>query len=118
MVKIENIIAQDKWYYKNKDGKTVSAEIIIGKPSQKLHEEKPCWVCPVYIETFTTRVISAVGAGPVEALLSAMTLVKAFFDMYQECFVEHVPPKPKEPQARTASLKRKRNSSVPKKVKK
>ncbi len=85
---IENVIARDRWRYKKNDGKIMSAEIIVGKPFRMRHEEKESWVCPVFIETFTTRVISAIGAGPVESLMSAMTLVKAFFDMYQDHFIE------------------------------
>lgn len=85
---IEDVIARDRWSYKNNDGRTLSAEIVVGRPFRTSKEGKESWVCPVFIETFTTRVISAIGSGPVESLMSAMTLVKAFFDMYQDHFIE------------------------------
>ena len=115
---IENVIARDQWRYKNKDGKTVSAEIIVGKPFlfPLSKGEQESWVCPVFIETFTTRVISAVGAGPVESLLSAMTLVKAFFDMYQEHFVEKSGRDSKRPQAKSPAPRRKGRSPAGKRV--
>lgn len=95
----------------------MSAEIVIGRPFRLSHEEKESWVCPVFIETFTTRVISAIGAGPVEALLSAMTLVKAFFDMYQDHFIEKTDFDSKGPQAKTPGSRHKGRSPAGKRGK-
>ena len=114
---IENVIARDRWRYKKNDGKIVSADIIIGKPFPLRSGEKESWVCPVFIETFTTRVISAVGAGPVESLLSAMTLVKAFFDMYQDHFVEKPGPESKRLPPKASSSRRQGRSRGSKQAK-
>jgi len=108
---IEDVIARDRWSYKNNDGKILSAEIIVGRPFRTNKEAKENWVCPVFIETFTTRVISAIGSGPVESLMSAMTLVKAFFDMYQEHFIEKTGFDSRGPQAKKPPGSRRKGRS-------
>jgi hypothetical protein len=83
---IENIIAQDMWSYKAADGKTVTCKIIVGSPFLIPEDENHDWVCPVWIEGFTPRIVPAFGVGPVDSLMNAMTLVKQFFEKHKDNF--------------------------------
>jgi hypothetical protein len=83
MIKIDSIkdvIARDTWPSTGKDGKTITHEIIVGRPFQIPNDKHHNWVCPVMIEKFTSGIVTAYGVGPVDALMNAMTIVKAFSD--------------------------------------
>jgi hypothetical protein len=76
--KIADPIAEDHWHYKTKDGKVVVARILIGRPARVTGDFEGDWFCPVSIEGFTDRVVPAMGVGPVDALMNAITLVRSF----------------------------------------
>ena len=77
---IRDVIARDTWTSTGRDGRTITREIIVGRPFQIPGDKNHDWVCPVLIEKFTPRIVPAYGVGPVDALMNAMVLVKAFFD--------------------------------------
>ena len=76
--KITDVIAADDWSYKTSDGKTVVAHIEVGRPQLAPDEYDGDWYCPVFIEGFTPRIVPAMGVGPVDALMNAITLVRTF----------------------------------------
>ena len=79
--RISDIIAQDDWYYKRPDGSAYRTRIIIGRPRPANRRIKTSdWLCPVFIENVTAKVCKAMGVGPVDALMNALTLVKSHFD--------------------------------------
>ena len=80
MTEITDVIARDTWTSTGADGSSVTHEIIVGRPFRMPDDEKEVWGCLVVIENFTDRIVKAQGAGPVDALMNAMILVKALFD--------------------------------------
>jgi len=81
---IQDVVAQDTWESMEADGTAVSHEIIVGRPFRSPDEEEEVWLCPVSIQNFTDRIVSAQGVGPVDALMNAMSLVKTLFDKIHE----------------------------------
>jgi hypothetical protein len=87
--KIDNVIATDQWYFKQKDGSVSSSKIIVGRPRPERKNKKDSdWICPIYIEGFTTKVIKVMGVGQVDSLMNAMTLVKSFFDKVKDHLID------------------------------
>ena len=79
--RISDVIAQDDWYYKRHDGSTYRTRIIIGRPRPENRRSKTSnWLCQVFIEGITPQVCKAMGVGPVDALMNALTLVKSHFE--------------------------------------
>ena len=76
--KITDVVAADEWRYKTRDGKTVVAHIQVGRPQPAPDDPNGDWYCPVFIEGFTPRIVPAMGVGPVDALMNAITLVRKF----------------------------------------
>src|SRR5258705_12594013 len=85
--KITDVIAADDWSYKTRDGKGVVAHIEVGRPQRAPDDPNGDWYCPVFIEGFTPRIVPAMGVGPVDALMNAITLVRTF----GEKFGDHSP---------------------------
>jgi hypothetical protein len=77
---VDDPIAEDKWSYRDSNGDTKVSRITIGRPRQWPKEQRGDWLCPLEIEHFTDGVHAIVGVGPVDALMNAMGLVKAFAD--------------------------------------
>ena len=79
--KIDDVVAEDTWG--NKDGNR--RKLIVGRPqivpvdAAKPH---PTWYCPIYIEGVTSGIRPIFGAGPVDALMNAMTVVRSFFHSF------------------------------------
>lgn len=78
--KIQDVIAHDKWESTSQNGKLVTHEILVGRPFADADDPNQDWVCPVSIQNFTSGIKLIHGVGPVDALMNAMTLVKAFFE--------------------------------------
>ena len=74
---IERPIAEDRWSWKTAQGKNVVSRIVVGIPQPHPQGD---WCCPVFIEHITEHIVPAMGVGPVDALMNAMTLVKTFSD--------------------------------------
>ena len=86
--KISDIIAQDDWYYKRQDGSTYRTRIIIGRPRPENRRKTTSdWFCPIFIEGITPRVCKAMGVGPVDSLMNALTLIKNRFDATKHLLV-------------------------------
>ncbi len=75
---IADQIAEDVWSYADETGDEVKTRIIVGRPEPIPEDGNGDWFCPVYIERFTPGVSSVGGVGPVDALMNALVLVKAF----------------------------------------
>ena len=77
----EDVIAEDTWANKKGDRR----HLIVGRPHiipADAGKPDPTWYCPVYIEGVTDGNRPVYGAGPVDALMNAMTLVHHFFDSF------------------------------------
>ncbi len=80
--KIDDVVAEDIW----DDEKGNRRKLTVGRPAVvpvDLGRPDPTWYCPLYIEGITPGIRPIFGAGPVDALMNAMTLVRSFFhDFY------------------------------------
>jgi hypothetical protein len=54
--------------------------IEVGQPQPIPFDEKKDWFCPVFIEGFTPHVVPAFGVGPIDSLMNAVTILRAFHD--------------------------------------
>ncbi len=72
---IEDVIATDYWEYNSSKGDIVTCRVEVGRPVFVADGE---WSCPVFIQGFTPTIMCASGVGPVDALMNAITLVRAF----------------------------------------
>ncbi len=77
---VDDPVAEDTWSYVDSGGKTRVSRIRIGRPCRWPENIHGDWLCPVEIEHFTDGVRAIVGVGPVDALMNAMGVVKAFAD--------------------------------------
>ena len=77
---IEDIVAQDDWAFVDETGREQIARVRVGRPRPWTDGPHGDWLCPVQIDGFTEGIHSAVGVGPVDALLNATKLVNAFAD--------------------------------------
>jgi hypothetical protein len=59
-------------------GRTRKARIAVGRPQRIPGDPKSGWFCPVYVEGFTPHVTPAIGIGPLDSLMSAITVVRGF----------------------------------------
>jgi len=78
---IEDVIAEDTWANEKDDRR----RLIVGRPKivpADAGKSGPTWYCPVYIEGITDGNRPVYGAGPVDALMNAMTLVHHFFESF------------------------------------
>jgi len=86
---ISDVIARDEWCYKRDDGSTYRTRIIVGRPRPENRRSKTSdWFCPVFIEGITPKVCKAVGVGPVDSLMNAVTLIKSHFDTTKHLLVD------------------------------
>jgi len=74
---VDDPIAEDHWAYRD-DGQQKIAQVIIGKPQPAEGDPNGDWMCPIFIEHFTDRIVPVMGVGPADALRNAMTLVQEF----------------------------------------
>lgn len=77
---ISEPIADDDWSYIGADGKRVTSRVVVGKPQRWPNDSQGDWICPVSIDDFTDGVSAVAGVGPVDALLNAMSIIRAFVD--------------------------------------
>jgi hypothetical protein len=73
-------IASDTWTFKGSRGRKRTVRIEIGKPQQVPQDANGAWFCPLFIEGYTGHVIPTMGAGPLDSLMNAMTLVRSFHE--------------------------------------
>lgn len=76
---IEDPIAEDLWSYPE-NGKTTTVRIQVGRPRQL--DDNSDWYCPLLIEGHLPAK-PVFGAGPVDALMNAMGLVRSFFESHE-----------------------------------
>ena len=78
---IEDVIAEDTWEEREGDRR----RLIVGRPQiipADAGKSAPTWYWPVYIESITDGNRPVYGAGPVDALMNAMTVVHQLFDAF------------------------------------
>ena len=73
---IPNPIASDTLTFRDAKGRKRTARIEIGQP-QPVPDDKD-WFCPLYIQDWTC--MPAIGIGPLDALMNAVTILRAFHD--------------------------------------
>lgn len=71
-------IASDTWTYIDGTGDKKIAKLQVGKPRRIPRDEHGDWFCAVYVEGWTPHVVPAIGIGPLDALMNALTLVRSF----------------------------------------
>ena len=59
-------------------GQEKTARIIVGRPRPTSGDPNGDWMCAIFIENFTDRIVPVMGVGPVDALKNAMLLVAEF----------------------------------------
>ena len=77
---MEDPIASDVWTYTDGKGRTRKARVAVGKPQTIPNDPNGDWFCPAYVEGFTPHVIPAIGVGPLDSLMNAITIVRGFQD--------------------------------------
>ena len=75
---VTDVVAEDSWSYITKEGTPKISRIIIGRPRPWPNDSHGDWVCPIEIEDFTSGTRAIAGVGPVDALMNAVEMVKAF----------------------------------------
>lgn len=78
--RVDDPVAEDIWSYADDSGESRVSRIAIGRPQPWPGDVQGDWLCPIEIEHFTDGVRGIVGVGPVDALMNAMGVVKAFAD--------------------------------------
>lgn len=73
-------IASDTWTVKDGKGRKRTIRVEIGKPEPVPDDPNGDWFCAVFIEGFTRHVIPAMGVGPIDSLMNAVTLVRSFVE--------------------------------------
>lgn len=74
---IDDPIAEDRWAYRE-NGQRKVAQVVIGRPQPANNYPDGDWMCPVFIEHFTGRIVLVMGVGPVDALKNALAIVAKF----------------------------------------
>ncbi|HEY8751365.1 MAG TPA: hypothetical protein VIM11_25520 [Tepidisphaeraceae bacterium] len=80
---IADPIAVDRWECR-RGGRTFTATIQIGRPVPVESDPNGDWCCPVFVETFTGRIIPVMGVGPIDALLNATLFIRRFAEDLDE----------------------------------
>jgi hypothetical protein len=75
---VTDVIANDSWSYTTKEGTPKISRLVIGRPRPSPNESHGDWICPMEIEHFTGGARAVAGVGPVDALMNAIGVVKAF----------------------------------------
>jgi hypothetical protein len=86
---IDDAIAEDVWSYATPDGTRATSRITVGRPRPWPEDSHGDWLCPISIEHYTGGVRAIAGVGPVDALLNAIDVVKAFAEE-----IGHFAPRP------------------------
>lgn len=71
-------IASDTWSYSDGAGNKKTAKLQVGKPRRIPRDKRGDWYCAVHVEGWTPHVVPAIGIGPLDALMNALTLVHSF----------------------------------------
>jgi len=72
------IVAEDSWSYTTKEGTRQISRVIIGRPRPWPNDKNGDWLCPIQVEHLTDGIRAIAGGGPVDALMNALGMVKAF----------------------------------------
>jgi hypothetical protein len=76
--RVVDVVAEDYWSYTTKEGTSKMSRVTIGRPTPWPDDGQGDWLCPLDIEHFTDGIRGIAGVGPVDALMNAMGIVKAF----------------------------------------
>lgn len=82
---ITDPVAEDWWQIKNAQGIEVVIRVVVGRPAPipENASASPSWYCPVIIEA---RLVCCEGAGPVDALMNAVGLIRSFAESINYAF--------------------------------
>ena len=75
---VTDVVAEDSWSYTTKEGTPRISRVTIGRPRPWPNDNHGDWLCPLEIEHFTDGIRAIAGVGPVDALMNAIGMVKAF----------------------------------------
>jgi hypothetical protein len=73
-------IASDTWTVKDDKGRQRTVRVEIGRPQPVPDDPNRDWFCAVFIEGFTGHVTPAMGVGPIDSLMNAVTFVRTFVE--------------------------------------
>jgi hypothetical protein len=76
--RVVDVVAEDHWSYTTKEGIPKISRVTIGRPTPWPADDHGDWLCPLEIEHFTDGIRGIAGVGPVDALMNAIGIVKAF----------------------------------------
>jgi hypothetical protein len=75
---VTDVVAEDYWSYTTREGAPRTSRVTIGRPTPWPSDHQGDWLCPLEIEHFTEGIRAIAGVGPVDALMNAIGMVKAF----------------------------------------
>ena len=94
LTEIDDPIADDLWSYVDEAGTKNFTRIMVGRPRLIPGDLNKDWFCPLRLDAQYPSIQSIGGTGPVDALMNAMGVVKAFFDEHREVTPRETPPSP------------------------
>jgi hypothetical protein len=98
-------MAADIWRVRDRSGRRRPVRIEVGQPRPIPIDGNEDWYCPVFIEGFTGHVVPAIGVGPIDSLMNALTVLRGFRD--------HVAAQQIEPRSTGAKARRKNATRGP-----
>ena len=78
---IADPVAEDTWTFKDLKGRKRTIVVAVGKPRPIADDPKEDWCCPIFIGGWTPHVRPIFGIGPIDSLMNAVGVVKAFYEM-------------------------------------
>jgi hypothetical protein len=109
-------IASDVWTFNDAAGKRRTTRIEVGIPRRIPNDKNEDWFCPVFIDGWTPHVVPAMGVGPVDSLMNAITLIRSFHEQIAWLQISHRTSKPRRrrkwPRAGRLLLHHRRNRTV------
>jgi hypothetical protein len=77
---VSDPVASDTWVITDASGRKRKARIDVGRPQRVPNDKQGDWFCPLFVEGWTPHVIPVMGAGPVDSLMNAITVVRSFLE--------------------------------------
>jgi len=106
--RVRDRIADDRWSYRTADGKEMTSRITVGRPYRWPGSRRQDWICLILIEGFTDGVVTIAGVGPVDSLMNALGMVKAFAEQIGQFTPRASDPKSRQEKSRVSTSSRKR----------
>ena len=77
---VSNPIACDTVTFRDAKNRKRSARVEIGQPQPIPEDPDHDWFCPLFIEGWTLHVVPAIGIGPLDSLMNAVTVLRGFHE--------------------------------------